>query len=278
MNSLSENPVVIIPAYNESRVILRLLRELYEGFKAGHYNVVVACNGCKDNTVEIVETNFPEYICLDIATGSKTNALNEAEALGLGYPRIYADADVVLSSDSALRVIKSLSKEVGPLLVAPRAHINCLNSDCYVRLFYSAWKKTIFFLEEGYGSGVYALNKPARDLFDTFPNIISDDGFVRNLSSDLKVCVCEDAFSRVEAPRSIVDLVKIKIRIKVGRSQLLNSKKTKKGRNSNRRFLVKPTIPEFLFYVVTNLYISFMVKLEKRNDGHVVWHRDESTR
>lgn len=278
MSSLSEKPVVIIPAYNESGVILRLLKSLNDGFKSGHYNIVVACNGCKDNTVEIVENNFPDYICLDIEKGSKTNALNEAECLGLGYPRIYVDADVVISSDSVLEIIDDLSKTDIPLLIAPRANINCSDSDPFVRLFYAAWQKTTFFVDQGYGSGVYALNRAARRLFDIFPNVTSDDGFVRQLSSTMKVGVCESASSLVEAPRSIADLINIKVRIKAGKSELSSSSKAREESASKRRFVVRPTIPEFIFYVLINLYIGFKVKLERKKDGELIWHRDESSR
>lgn len=278
MSSLSEKPAVIIPAYNESGVILRLLKALYDGFKSGHYNVVVACNGCKDNTVDIVETNFPEYTCLDIKIGSKTNALNEAESLGLGHPRVYIDADVVISSDSVTKLIDQLSQAKEPLLVAPRADINCSSSDQYVRLFYSAWQKTTFYVEEGYGSGVYALNQAARELFNTFPNITSDDGFVRLLSPNLKIGVCEEATSTVEAPRSISDLVKIKVRIKAGKSELSDSSNIKEGSAPKKRFVQKPSVLELFFYVFINLYIGFKVKLERRKGGSLIWHRDESSR
>ena len=278
MSSLSEQPVVIIPAYNESGVILRLLESLHEGYAAGKYNVVVACNGCSDNTVEIVENHFPDYQCLDIELGSKINAINEAEALGLGYPRVYVDADVVISTQSVLKIIEELEKEKEPLLLAPRAIINCSNSDAFVRLFYSAWKKTTFFIDEGYGSGVYALNQSARQLFDTFPNVTSDDGFVRHISSALKVGVCEDANSAVEAPRSISDLVKIKVRIKAGKSELTNTANSSNDLGSKRRFVLRPTVTEFIFYVFINLYIGLKVKLELRKGGDLIWHRDESTR
>jgi hypothetical protein len=175
-------------------------------------------------------------------------------------------------------MIEDFARETEPLLLAPRAKINCSNSDAFVQLFYSAWEKTTFFIEQGYGSGVYAINESARKLFDTFPNVTSDDGFVRHISPTLKVGVCEDANSNVEAPRSISDLIKIKIRIKAGKSELSNTANSSNASNSKRRFILKPTITEFIFYVFINLYIGLKVKLELRKGGSLIWHRDESTR
>ncbi|WP_432472312.1 glycosyltransferase [Amphritea sp. HPY] len=278
MNALDNLPVVIVPAYNESTVILKLLRSLNEGVVSGHYNVVVACNGCKDDTTELVIQNFPEYICLDIEKASKTNALNEAESLGLGYPRVYVDADVDISSESVLKLIQKASYHNEAQLVAPRGSINTSQSDTAVSLFYSAWTKTTFFINQGFGSGVYVLNKAARDLFDRFPDVIADDGFVRHLSAGQNTLVCEDAVSAVEAPRTLSDLIKIKTRVKVGNSQLAGVVDTSTVSLPGRRFVVRPGVLEFIIYSLVNLYVRFKVNSELQKGSVPVWHRDESSR
>ena len=40
---------IIIPAYNEERVIAATLKELVPGAIAGELEVIVVCNGCTDN-------------------------------------------------------------------------------------------------------------------------------------------------------------------------------------------------------------------------------------
>lgn len=278
MKNLSDLPVVIIPAYNESAVILKLLRSIKDGFDSGKYLVVVACNGCRDDTVALVQQGFPEYVCLDITKASKVNAINEAESLGLGYPRLYVDADVDISTTSVLHLIEAASSEKTPVLVAPRANIHSSESSSLVRLFYSAWEKTTFFIDQGFGSGVYVLNQGARNLFDCFPDIVSDDGFVRRLSPDLNIIVSEVASSTVEAPRALADLVKIKIRAKVGNSQLAAYSQNQTSSLSGRRFVIRPGIREFFVYMLINLYVRFKVKRELLDGAVPVWHRDESSR
>ena len=67
---------VIVPAHNEATVIRQCLDSLVN--QAGLDTLIVACNGCTDDTALLVRTHYPQAICLDIATPSKVNALNEA--------------------------------------------------------------------------------------------------------------------------------------------------------------------------------------------------------
>ena len=73
---------VIVPAHNEAGVIEDCLNSIIK--QDGIDHLIVACNGCTDNTADIVKTSFPSAICLDIEKPSKVNALNEA-----GYQHQY---------------------------------------------------------------------------------------------------------------------------------------------------------------------------------------------
>jgi len=92
---------VIIPAHNEASVIEDCLDSIVN--QQGIDHIIVPCNGCTDNTVDIVTNKYPSVVCLDIATPSKTNALNVAEEkakeLGISFPIFYIDADTRLSNN-----------------------------------------------------------------------------------------------------------------------------------------------------------------------------------
>jgi glycosyltransferase involved in cell wall biosynthesis len=68
---------VIVPAHNEENGIADCLNSIIN--QAGVDHIIVPCNGCTDRTVEIVQSQFPDVVCLDIEKPSKTNALNVAE-------------------------------------------------------------------------------------------------------------------------------------------------------------------------------------------------------
>ena len=281
-------PTVIVPAYNEASSIATLLSQIVNGVHSEEYQVIVACNGCLDNTVDVVRTQFPEVTCLDIDTPSKTNAINRAEALRPGFPRIYIDADVQISSRSVTRLIHTLQSESSPLVVAPRGVPLTEASDRLVQWFYAAWQKTVYFIEDGFGSGVYGLNRTAREKFSAFPDLISDDGFVRTLGPDVRIQVCEESRSRVQAPRNIRDLLAIKVRSKLGKIELsrknpeLHAKRSKEsvasGTGSKRRFSRRPSPQELLTYFGINAIAELCAICQLRNMDNYRWQRDESTR
>lgn len=272
-------PAVIIPAHNEETSISTLLQAIYSGVVDGVYSVTVACNGCSDNTVAVVRKGFPLINCLDIECAGKTHALNEAEAGGLGFPRIYVDADVNIDRNSLLQLIEVCNGSAEPLVVAPRGQLNTTHSSRLVGAYYRAWKKTRFFSEYGYGAGVYALNRSARGAFARFPDIISDDGYIRALFAYQNIAVCEQALSEVSAPGTFLDLLRIKTRSKLGKLQLAQQQDCKvPAARATSSFTIRPSLWELLVYYVVNL-VAYANALRYRGRyAHYRWHRDESSR
>ncbi|NNE18323.1 MAG: glycosyltransferase, partial [Myxococcales bacterium] len=109
---------VIVPAHNESAVIADCLNSIVD--QQGVDHLIVACNGCTDNTVEIVKEQFTGVHCLNIREPSKVNALNEAEAkakeLGMVFPVFYIDADTTLSQNAVSHITQALQNS--PILLA----------------------------------------------------------------------------------------------------------------------------------------------------------------
>lgn len=271
-------PAIIIPAYNESSVISSLLTLLNKGVVSQDFMVVVACNGCFDNTADLVRSDFPGVVCLDLEKASKINAINEAEKLGLGFPRLYVDADVKISTDSVLKLIKESASYSTPVICAPRGKINIDSSDPFVKAFYSAWIKTPFYLEQGFGSGVYVLNRPAREQFLSFPEVIADDGYVREIIEPDQMVICESAYSIVEAPRKYNDLLNIKTRSKLGNMQLAQMGLKRQKIIKSKRFLQKPSLWHIVMYVITNAFAGFFAKKNMSRISGYSWQRDDSSR
>src|ERR1044071_1194081 len=80
---------IVIPAHNEGAVIRRLLRSLPEVVDAGRLEVIVACNGCTDDTADIARRHGAKVV--EISTPSKIAALNAADDIAVAYPRLYVD-------------------------------------------------------------------------------------------------------------------------------------------------------------------------------------------
>lgn len=277
-SEVSSLPAIIIPAYNERNVIARTLKPLYQGIQKGSYTITVAVNGSNDGSVDFIRNEFPAVRCLDIELGSKTNAINVAEKSNIGFPRIYMDADVVVSYDGILSLINTLESSETPLLASPRAIMEFSRASIFVKAFYRAWFKTKFYSAQGFGSGVYGLNKQARDCFDFFPEVIADDGFIREVVPASKQQVDINCTSTVTAPIKLGDLIKIKTRSKLGNIELKNKSLIKNKELPSKRFVSTPTLFEFMVYGCVNLIATKLANKKFKSLETYQWQKDESSR
>jgi glycosyltransferase involved in cell wall biosynthesis len=168
-------PAIIIPAHNESAVIQHTLRVLLDGFTPHEVTVVVAANGCTDDTVAKARAVASWITLLDIPEPGKAGAIRAAEAqLGPG-PRIYLDADVTMSSASAKAVFARLSAGAGG--ARPPAVVDVDGASWLVCSFHRARGRLSSVKQEFSGGGSYGLSWETRQLFGAFPDVSGDDLF-----------------------------------------------------------------------------------------------------
>ena len=208
---------VIVPAHNEGSVIRRCLDSLVH--QKGVERIIVACNGCSDNTFEIVRSNYPDVTCLDISTPSKVNALNEAEKHVTSWPVFYIDADVALS-EGAIAVIEAGMKEQPLLLAAPEPVIDTSASSWLVKRFYDAWLSLPYIKEGVVATCTFVISEEGRKRFVAFPDVIADDGYVRSHFYAEELGNVPGAKVFVAAPKTAASLVKIKTRARLGNMEL----------------------------------------------------------
>ncbi len=207
----------IVPAHNEATVIRRCIASLL--LQEGLDRIIVACNGCDDDTVEIVRSEFPEVLCLDIAKPSKVNALNEAEKHIVSWPVFYIDADVALSEGSVQGVIEGMEKD-GLLLAAPEPEIDVSQSSWLVRKFYDAWLRLPYVKEGVVATCTFVISEQGRKRFGEFPDVIADDGYVRAHFYAEELGNTPNATVYVAAPKTSASLIKIKTRARLGNVEL----------------------------------------------------------
>ena len=98
---------VILPAFNEEAGISTTLRALTGSPGSGpDMEILVAANGCTDRTAEVARSFGVRVV--EIATPSKTAALNAGDAAATGDVRVYLDADV----PADLRLVRRLAEAV----------------------------------------------------------------------------------------------------------------------------------------------------------------------
>jgi hypothetical protein len=221
MEPVSSFPIgsVVIPAHNEAAVIQRCLDALLTGVAPGELDVVVACNGCTDDTANIVRLSWPTVRVIELAQASKPAALRAADEMLSVFPRIYLDADVILPATSARLMIESL--QAGSAAAArPSISYDTSGSDPLVRSYYRARAHVLSARNSLWGGGVYGLSQAGRSRFDTYPDLLADDLFAEQWFNPSEIVIVESAPAIVTVPRRIRDLFHIARRRYTGNVQI----------------------------------------------------------
>lgn len=276
---------VIIPAHDEAAVIGRCLSALCTGAEEDELDVVVVCNGCRDDTAAVARAFGPPVRVMVTPVASKTHALNLGDEAAWSYPRFYVDADVVLP----LPCLRQLAAELhnGRILAAaPRFRMELSGCAWAVRAFYDINQRLPSSREGIGGSGVYGLSEHGRRRFDRFPDLVSDDGFVRLRFAPTERATLADCHSLVYAPRTLRDLVAIKTRSQLGTRQLrrVSGELWRNRGEANRAALMRlcwrPWLwPRLAAYAGVKLAARIRASRQLGTRGPTpAWERDDTSR
>jgi glycosyltransferase involved in cell wall biosynthesis len=178
---------VVIPACNETFYLpacLSALAEQIDGIGLAGSEIIVAANACTDDTVAVAKGFVARFaargwrlIVIDLPEAGKPNALNRGDALASGSVRVYLDADVVceptmLAALAAALAVDEPRYATGRLIVSEP-------SSWFTRHYARIWTRLPFYRGGGTGAGLFAVNTAGRARWGEFPEIISDDTFVR---------------------------------------------------------------------------------------------------
>src|SRR4051794_33631161 len=101
---------IVVPAHNESSVIARALSQWVGKPASDEICVVVVCNGCTDDTAKAARLFGPTVHVVESNVASKTCALNLGDQISRVFPRIYVDADIIITVDAIRALAKRLEQ------------------------------------------------------------------------------------------------------------------------------------------------------------------------
>jgi len=207
---------VIIPASNEAGYIEGCLTSLFASQPVpGGAEAIIVANGCEDHTADVARATHDlahkagwGLTVIELAKGGKPLALNTGDAAAQGEMRAYLDADVRVSGPLMAQLVAALSVDDAryasgkAVIPPPKSAI----SRAYARF----WQMLPFAQSVAPGYGLFAVNAPGRARWETFPDIISDDTFVRlHFSPQERVgCLASYTWPMTEGLRALIKVRK----------------------------------------------------------------------
>ncbi|GAB2457984.1 GT2 family glycosyltransferase [Conyzicola lurida] len=263
---------VIIPAHNESAVLRRTLAPLASLAASDRLEVIVVCNGCRDNTAAIAR-EFRGVRVVETARPSKAAALNRGDRLARFWPRLYLDADVELHPGAIAAVFAEL--ESGAVLAArPAFRYDTTGASAPVRAYYRARTRLPSTSGALWGAGAYALGRRGHERLGEFPELTADDLVVDALFGAHEKRVVETEPVRVRTPRRLDGLLAILRRQRRGNRETTAPSTT---RSTLRELAASVRGP--LSAVDAAAYAALtLAGRTARSGSAAAWDRDESSR
>lgn len=281
---------IVIAAHNEAAVIGRCLDSLGADSRPGDFDITVAANGCTDATAAIAAARSGVRV-LDLPEPGKAKALNAADQVAVGFPRIYLDADIFTSSEVARALCAALQDSPASgrraLAAVPRREVQLAGRPPLVRGYFAISSRLPVFQSGLFGRGMIAVSEQGRLRFDRFPEMVADDLFLDSQFSDDEKRQVVEVTTVVETPLTTKDLVRRLVRVRrgnaamraAGRAGEVGSPIRDADRWSWFRDVVVPNprlAPAGVAYLGITIWTALLARRAPGNGN--VWGRDDSTR
>jgi len=276
---------IIIAAHNEGRSLGGCLDALRAQRGAPAYEIIVAANGCTDDTVEIARSR-PGVTVLDLPQPGKTAALNAADRIARGARRVYLDADIRLPPDYLAALATALPSDGPARAAVPRRRLDLTDRSWPVRAYFAVNQRLPVYRHGLFGRGVIALSARGRARFERFPDVIADDLFLDSIFGDAEKTEL-DVVVEVATPRRLGPLIRRLSRVRRGNAGLRRAGRAGELATSIRpadrwawlREVVLPEprlAPAGLVYAAVTMIAAGLARY--RAGGGTAWATDRTSR
>jgi len=282
---------VLIAAHNEAAVIERCLHSVLAEANPGEFEVIVAANGCTDDTAKLASA-FHGVSVLDLPSAGKAAALNAAERSAIRFPRVYLDADILISTAGLRRLMAALGSHptdrpgVPVLATVPKRELELAGRPALVRAYFAINSHLPVFDGGLFGRGVIAVSEEGRSRFDIFPEVIADDLFLDSIFAPAEKMEVATVTSSIATPRRTADLLHRLVRVRRGNRQLRAMAMSPRSdvRPSDKKswladvVIKRPwLVPSAVVYVSMTMVAELLARRAPASAA-AAWGRDESTR
>jgi glycosyltransferase involved in cell wall biosynthesis len=210
---------IVIAAHDEAAVVGRTLDALLAEAAPSEFDVTVVANGCTDDTAAVAAAR-PGVRVLDRPEPGKVGALNAGDAVAVGFPRLYLDADIPLRAADVRALAAAVHPAGAALAAAPRRELVATGRPLAVRGYTAVHSRLPGLRGALVGRGAVMLSEAARSRFGEFPDVVADDLFLDSVVGPHERVEVVAVVSRVETPRTTRDLLRRLERVRRGNAAL----------------------------------------------------------
>jgi len=269
---------VIIPAHNESTVIGQTLCSLLADAEPGEFEIIVACNGCDDDTAGVVRLNCDHALVIEISEASKTAALNAGIQHASHDRVILLDADINLATASARKLAHSTAI-TGTDAAIGRMIVDLESASRTVRSFYRVWLEHPY-LSKGKFAAAIALSREALERVHPLPQVIADDTYLKRSIPQNRITTVGDVHFIAKAPRTTKSLISVRSRVHRGNRQLSRLSAASPQATSDSLGLLQAIIktPALWLHFPAYIYVELSSRARAMLKTAPIWERDLTTR
>jgi poly-beta-1,6 N-acetyl-D-glucosamine synthase len=267
---------VLVPAYNEEKVIARTIDGLLDT-NYPNKEIIVIDDGSKDDTLKIANTYKTKVKVLHKENGGKASALNHGIAFANGEIIAIVDADTIVGKDALKQLVKGFSVDKNVAAVAGNIKVrNRMNLLTWTQaLEYVAGIEIIRRAFDFFGSitivpgALGAFRKTALEDVGAYhkDTLVEDfDATVKVLKSGFVISGSTRATAYTEAPQTIHDFYKQRKRWYRGNLQVL----TRHGEtlfNPRYAFLYRIAFPFMIISMVVLPFAGLVVAITSIYDA-----------
>ena len=255
---------LVLPIHDDEALLASTLPELARAFPPSDAEIVVACNGCRDDSAAVARS-VEGVTVIELDRASKVAALNAADMTATSFPRVYLDVDVRVDH-AAIRAVVDRLRSGDVHAAAPRLHVDVSKSSRLVASYYRIWSRLPWVRDEMVGSGFYALTAEGRGRFTDFPDEGADDLWVSAHFGPGERQVVDGVSFSVDASRTIRQVVRRKARVLAANRRIAPLTTDLPGRSSNRAgaFSVVRDQPALLPHFVVYSIVTVTAELRAR--------------
>jgi hypothetical protein len=247
-------------------------------------DVIVVANGCTDDTAAIAASYGPPVRVLSVPAASKREALLAGDQAARGFPRVYVDADVELGADDVRALNKALSRS-GALAAGPQRMLGLAGRPLLVRWYYDVWARLPEVRSGLFGRGVIAISTAGHARLADLPPLQADDLAASLAFTPHERVIVQDARVVVHTPRTVSDLVRRRIRVATGVTQITQTEGAPSASAQTRPADLLEIVrreprmaPRVAVFLVVAMIARRGARRAARRGDYATWLRDDSSR